>query len=268
MNIVTFGGGTGQSILLKSIKTLPISITAVSGCFDSGGSSGILKKKLNIVPPGDLRKCLSALSDLEDLFESRIIDNHPIGNLVLADLFTKDKNCNEALIKAKGIFKSKGNVFSVSNTPTELVATLSDGSIIEGETNIDNLGKNSDNHVTKIELKEKIEISEQVLNSLTEASHIIIGPGDHYSSITPLFLVEGIKEAIKDSDTKVIYIENLKEKKGETAHKTNEECANEILELIGRDSFDILISKNDDVTEDGESHSVEKLNKVLSKHLL
>jgi len=273
--IVVIGGGTGSFSVLRGLKKHPLSITAVVSMFDSGGSSGILRDEFGVLPPGDVRRCLLALSDekeekvLRDLFMFRFnkrtsLNGHSFGNLFLAALSSIMKDEMKAIEKAGELLKIKGTVLPVSLNKSHVHAKLEDGSVIKGETNIDVPKHNGDIRIEKVFLKPKARLGKDARRSILEADVIVIGPGDLYSSLIPNLLTDGMKDVLKRSKAKKVYVTNLMTKWGETNNLSISDCAREILSYAGLSRFDYIISNNKKMDADAlRSYRREKKQPLL-----
>jgi uncharacterized cofD-like protein len=219
--IVVLGGGTGLYTLLTGLKFYTPRITAVVSMSDSGGSSGILRDSLGVLPPGDIRRCLVALSKKEQ-FWRRIFDirfgneNHAIGNIILSDL-EKDFGCITDAIK----FLSEqmdvvGHVMPVTLDKGNLYAILENGEKIIGETNIDIPKHDPNLKIKEVGLEPRCFIYREASERLLNADSIVLSSGDLYTSVIPNLLVKGVKDAINNSKAKKIYICNIMTKYGET----------------------------------------------------
>lgn len=234
-NIVTFGGKTGHFQLLTGLKKLNDTslITAVVGTWDSGGSSGILRSELGVLPPGDIRACLLALMEDEDqqrvaqkLFDDRLkevvgpLKGHSLGNLIGVRLDHIFHGIDRGTEAERSLFRIKGHVFPATLTDLNLVGVTKNGIEIEGEAGIDNRKKRGDfdpkDRIMRIYFNAQADANPKVLEAITKADKIIFAPGDLYTSVLPHLLVEGVAEAIRKSKAKLIFILNLIEKKGET----------------------------------------------------
>ncbi|OGE38227.1 hypothetical protein A3D79_02980 [Candidatus Daviesbacteria bacterium RIFCSPHIGHO2_02_FULL_39_8] len=233
--IVTFGGGTGHFALLRGLVDLnePGMITSAVGTWDSGGSSGRLRTEMGILPPGDLRQCLLALMEdpkqrqvAHKLFEDRLTEvkgplkGHNLGNLITARLEQIYKGPDRGTEAERLLFRIRAKVLPVSLTDLQLIAQLETGGEIEGETNIDLRGEkgnyNPKDKITRIYFDTTADPNLEVLEAIAEADKIIFAPGDLYTSLLPHLLVSGIKEAIVNSQAKVLLVLNLMTKRGET----------------------------------------------------
>lgn len=221
--IVAIGGGTGLSTLLRGLKEYPVKLTAVVAVTDEGGSSGKLRKELKIIPPGDIRNCLTALSAEESLmsrlfqyrFKGGSLYDHSFGNLFLAAISDLSGGFEKGIAAASKVLAIKGDVVPVTLSDVRLKAKLSNGSVITGERKISSLLP--DESIKKLYLVGKnIKPHPKVISSILHADFIILGPGSLYTSIISNLLVPGINDAIKKSPAKKIYISNIMTQPGET----------------------------------------------------
>lgn len=267
--IVTIGGGTGSFTVLRGIREYPFDISAICTTFDSGGSSGILRDEYGILPPGDIRRCLVALSDdtiepvLRELFNFRFdnegsLKGHSFGNLLLTALTQITGSYPEAIEKASQILRCRGSIFPVSLDSSHLCAELEDGTVIKGESNIDIPKHDANLKITKVFLDPPVNSYSEANNAILEADFIIIGPGDLYTSIVPNLLADGISESIQKSKAKTIYISNLMTKLGETGGFNASDFVKEVLKYTGLDKINYLICNTGEITED-------QLNKYSSE---
>ncbi len=219
------GGGTGLSTLLKGLRYRTQDITAIVSVADDGGSSGKLRQEYNILPPGDIRNCISALADegyqlgefLNYRFEEGSLAGHAMGNLILTAL---DGMCSHdfesAVSMACDIFNTHGRVVPVSAEDITLNAVLSNGERLVGESAI-GMPKADGVRIEKVFLSpERPKATESAVRAILGADVIIMGPGSLYTSIIPNFLVDGITDSIKKSEAKKIYICNIMTEPGET----------------------------------------------------
>lgn len=226
MKIVTLGGGTGQFTLLLSLKKIQnLDITAVVSMADSGGSSGRLRDELGALPPGDILKALLALSVLpgstaRDIllhrFSKGALKDHNAGNMLLTILSQYSGSFLDA-VKALGeILKVRGTVLPVTTGQITLRARLENGQEIVGEKNIDIPDSPQRPRIKDVWLEPNAFALSETLRAIKEADVLLISPGDLFTSIVPVFLVRGIKEALQEFRGKIIYICNTMTKPGET----------------------------------------------------
>ena len=228
--IVTIGGGSGQYSLLRGLRDIDgIDITAVVSMVDSGGSTGRLRDELGILPPGDLLKCILALSPYQDTvrtiflkrFENdRRLRGHNAGNMLLT-MLSRFTGSFPAGVQALGeILDVQGSVLPVTVDKATLVAELTDGSRIYGERAIDTPRGNQREKIRDVWLvphhSDSICVFPPVIDAIQRADYIIIGPGDLFTSILPNFLVSGVKEALLTCHACILYVLNIMTKYGET----------------------------------------------------
>jgi len=224
--VVVIGGGTGVYTALSGLKKYNYNLSVIVSMSDNGGSTGLLREEFGVLPPGDIRRALIALSDsnnkiLSDLFNFRFEENssfkgHSLGNLLLTALEKITGNFDKAVKEAVKILNVKGDVIPVTLTPTLLCAELENGEIIKGETNIDIPKHDGTLKVKKVFLEPSAKANKRATTAIKQADIIILGPGDLYTSILPNLIVEGIKDAVIKSKAKKIYIVNIMTKYGET----------------------------------------------------
>ena len=217
INLVCFGGGTGLPSLLSGLKHNPwLEVTAVVNMFDTGGSSGELRDKFGILPPGDILKCLLALSE-DDTIARKILlkrinhrdhPGHTGGNLLLFALEKVYENYQDSINALAQILSVKGKVLPVTLTKATLCGKYIDGTIYKGETSID-IGVHEGKEVNELFLEPSAKASSQVLRAISNADILCIGPGSFYTSILPNFLPKGVREAIKSSKAPIIFTANL-----------------------------------------------------------
>jgi len=220
--IVAIGGGTGLSTLLRGLKRSTSNLTAVVTVTDDGGSSGRLQKELGILPPGDIRNCLVALSNDEamvtDLFRYRFhegegLTGHSFGNLFLAAMTGITGNFDKAIKESSRVLNIKGRVLPATLQNVRLCAQLTGGNVVRGETSI----SSSHGTIEKLFLEPSgARPLDEVLEALRDADAIVLGPGSLYTSILPNFLVEGVSRAVADSAAVKVYVCNVMTQPGET----------------------------------------------------
>lgn len=220
--IVAIGGGTGLSMLLRGIKKYTNNITAVVTVGDDGGSSGRLREDMGILPPGDIRNCIAALADddnlITELFQYRFkkgegLEGHSFGNLFLTALCAITGNMVKAVKESSKVLNIRGVVLPATLDDMKLAAEFEDGSTIKGESNIPEEHK----HIKKLFTEPAhCKALPEVLEAIANADLIILGPGSLYTSVIPNLLVDGIVDAIMESTAKKIYVCNIMTQPGET----------------------------------------------------
>lgn len=247
--VVTIGGGTGSFMLLSGLKKYPIEIAAVVSMADDGGSTGQLRDELGVLPPGDVRQCLVALADesekLRELmsyrFDEGSLEGHSFGNLFLSALEKTEGSFLKGVEEAAKILKIRGEVVPVTGSDVNLMVTLSDGTELIGEHEINTNEQVVEKGIQKVYLHPEAIANEVAIQKILEADLVIIGPGNHYCSIVPNLLVTGIPEALQNTKAKVVYNANLVNKKGHTTGYTLERYAAEINRFIGADRLDYVV---------------------------
>ena len=221
-NIVAIGGGTGLSMLLRGIKKYTNNITAIVTVGDDGGSSGRLREDMGILPPGDIRNCIAALADddnlITELFQYRFkkgegLEGHSFGNLFLTALCAITGNMVKAVKESSNVLNIRGDVLPATLDDMKLAAEFEDGSIIHGESNIPEEHKQIKRLFTE---PANCKALPEVLEAIAGADLIILGPGSLYTSVIPNLLVDGIVDAITQSTAKKIYVCNIMTQPGET----------------------------------------------------
>lgn len=222
--IVTIGGGTGTYVVLSALKNFDLDLSAIVSMSDDGGSTGRLRDDYGVLPPGDIRRSLIALSatskPLRKLFDYRFksgdLDGHNFGNLFLSALEKIEGNFYRAVLTASQVLNVKGKVIPVTLDAVRLYAELENGEVVSGETNIDIPKHNPKLKIEKVFLKPSAKANRDALKAVQEADLVVIGPGDLYTSVIPNFLVAGMRQAIRSSSARKIYLCNLMTKNGET----------------------------------------------------
>lgn len=212
--IVAIGGGTGLSSLLRGLKFFPVDITAVVTIADDGGSSGLLRETFEMPPPGDIRNVITAMSEVEplvqELFQYRFKTNnelkgHPVGNLLLAAMNDITNDFPSAVSALCQVLNVRGKVLPSTIEAPRLKAVLTSGQVLEGERFI---GKTPE-AIDHVYLDKKHQASSQVIDAITSADAIILGPGSLYTSVIPNLLVANIKKAIIESSASKLYVSNI-----------------------------------------------------------
>lgn len=247
--IVTIGGGTGSFTLLSGLKHYQYDITAIVTMADDGGSTGVLRDELGVLPPGDVRQCLVALADssleLRSLmnyrFENGGLEGHNFGNLFLSALEKINGSFTLGVAEAIRILNVRGNVVPVSEDDMRLKIMLNDGRILSGEKELDDNENIREIGVHKVTLAKSVRANPDAVHAIQKADYVIIGPGDHYGSIVPNLLVSGIRAVIKKTRAKVIFVAPLTNKKGLTAGYTLAHYVEHIESLISKGRVNFVI---------------------------
>ncbi len=242
--IVAIGGGTGLSTMLKGIKKLTNNITAVVTVGDDGGSSGKLREELGVLPPGDIRSCIAALADDEDLvaklFQFRFkecagLSGHSFGNLFLTAMCAITGDMVRAVKESSKVLSIRGRVLPSTLDDMRLVAEMDDGTIIKGESNIPESGKKIKRLFSE---PDNCKALEDVIWAIHDADLIILGPGSLYTSVIPNLLIKSIAKAVNDAKAKKIYVCNIMTQPGET---DGFKVSDHIKALINHAGYDKII---------------------------
>jgi uncharacterized cofD-like protein len=220
--VVAVGGGTGLSMLLSGVKNITNNLTAVVTVGDDGGSSGRLRESMGILPPGDIRHCITALADDEDLvnklFKYRFkngegLEGHSFGNLFLTALCAITGSMVTAIKESSNVLSIRGRVLPATLDDMKLVAEMEDGRIIKGESTI----PEANGKILRLFTEPaNCKALPEVLEAIKNAELIILGPGSLYTSVIPNLLIKEISEAIIKSKAKKIYVCNIMTQPGET----------------------------------------------------
>ncbi len=257
MKIVTIMGGTGSYVILPELKKYNVDITAIIGGFDSGGSTGRIRREFGGIALGDLRRGFLGLGSDEDAygllkeatkhrFNTGFMEGQCLGNFIL--LSQEIGKGIENIRKAEKLFGFKPNhhIMPPSFDDCQLCAELENGEIIEGETNIDVPKHDSKIKIKRVFLRPEAFSYDECIREIENADKIVIGPGDLYSSILQSILVKGIKEALKRSNAKKIFICNIFTKAGETHDFNVSDHIRELVKYMGvKPDYVIINSKTD-----------------------
>lgn len=256
--ILAIGGGTGLSTLLKGIKNYSSDITAIVTMADDGGGSGVLRRSFGMLPPGDVRNCLLALSDIEPemntllshRFEKGELKGQSFGNLFLLAMNEIYGSFEEAVKMASSILRVKGTVMPITVNDVNIEATYDDKSKAFGESILPAEAIKDNKKIKRVELCPKdVEPLDGVITAINKADIILIGPGSLYTSIIPNLLVKGVTEAIISSPAKKIYVQNVMTQHGETDDMSVKDHVGAIFEHSDK-IFDSIIINNKVLSED------------------
>jgi uncharacterized cofD-like protein len=248
IKITTIGGGSGQYALLAGLRDLDeIEINSIVSMVDSGGSTGRLRDELGILPPGDVLKCLLALSPQREIARSLFLKRfskdkrllgHNAGNMLLTMLSRYTGSFPTGIQALGEILDVRGNILPVTTDRATLVAELTDGTRIFGENAIDmprggQLSKIKDVYLVPHHTG-CITAYPPVIGAINAADYIIIGPGDLFTSILSNIVVPGVKEAIQGTKATIVYVVNIMTKYGETHNYSCMDFISKLEEGIGR----------------------------------
>ena len=283
--IVVIGGGTGNFVILRGLKKYDVDLSAIVAMADSGGSTGILRDELGVLPPGDVRQCLVALSNSSRLmrslmnyrFENGNLGGHNFGNLLLSALEKVTGSFERAVEEAGRILYIKGKVIPVTLNQVHLKMILKNSKILEGEGEI-YLSQDIHQGYKSIYLEPYPTVNPRVIDEIMNADLVVLGPGGFYTSLIPNLLVEGVTEALQKTLAKKVFVVNLMNRKGQfTTHKVSDRLT-ELVKFLGKDIFDyILVNKSkpsqeliQNYSEEGDlvENDINKDERVIAADLL
>ncbi|HHT9110502.1 MAG TPA: uridine diphosphate-N-acetylglucosamine-binding protein YvcK [Candidatus Brocadiaceae bacterium] len=253
LKILAIGGGTGLPIMLEGSKTYSRHLTAVVTVTDSGRSSGILREEFGILPPGDVRNCLVALSESEEqerelyqLFQYRFnrgsLEGMSLGNLLMAALTDITGSFEQAIKRASKILNIRGKVLPSTLANTHICAELEDGTYVEEEFNVRGLGKAP---IKNVFLKtNNVMPLQEAVDEILKADIIVIGPGSLFTSLITNLLVPGIRNAIKNSKATKIYVCNIVTQPGQTDSYKVSDHIKAVIKYLGDGALDYVIVNN------------------------
>ncbi len=256
--IVIIGGGSGISVVMRGLKKFTDNITAIVTVADDGGSSGKIREDLGMLPPGDIRNCIVALSEAEPIMQELMqyrfttgrFSGHSLGNMLIAGITDMQGGIEEALTCIHKIFAVSGRVLPVSLDDIILYAKLADGNIVKGESNIPNVAKWNNTSVEEVYIKPaNAKGLEASVEAILDADIILIGPGSLYTSIIPNLLINDIKVALAETSAKKVLSMNLMTQPGETDHMNFLDHVNALIKHVGTNIFDVILVNNKKISQ-------------------
>ncbi|CAG8998682.1 MAG: Gluconeogenesis factor [Candidatus Celerinatantimonas neptuna] len=252
--IATIGGGSGQFVLLSALRDIEsLDISAIVSMTDSGGSTGRLRDELGILPPGDILKCILALSPHRDMARKLLLKRftgnqrlrgHSAGNMLLTMLSQYSGSFSTGIEALAQLLDVKGEILPVTTDKSTLVAQLTNGEQIFGESAIDVPRGHQRQKIANVFLvphhSDQVTVFPRVIERIRQVKAVILGPGDLYTSIIPNLLVPGVREALQKTSAKLIYISNIMSKFGETDGYSLESFVSVLEHYIGR-SLDVIV---------------------------
>jgi uncharacterized cofD-like protein len=248
--VVVIGGGTGNFTVLKGLKDYPVDLSAIVSMADDGGSTGILRDELGVLPPGDVRQCLIALSNSSNMmrslmnyrFENGGLEGHSFGNLLLSALEKVTGSFEKAVEEMGKILFIKGKVIPVTTHQVRLKMLLSNRKL-EGEREV-YLSHEIDQGYKSIYLEPFPKANPHAIDEIMSADVIVLGPGGLHTSLIPNLLVEGLSAALRASTAKKAFVVNLMNRRGQTTGFKVSDYLEEIVRFIGEDIFDHILVNN------------------------
>ena len=240
IKLAAIGGGTGLSVLLNGLKK-KFDVAAIVTVGDNGGGSGILREDLNMLPPGDIRNCLLALSEAPDdlrkllsyRFEDGSLKGQSLGNLIIAGMVKSEGSFEDGIQVVSNVLNLKGKVYPVTIDNMDLCAVLSDGVNVRGESEIAIFALKRKAGIKELSLINHVNISEHAKDAILNADVVTLGPGSLYTSVICNLLVDGVREALKDK--KVVYIANVMTQPEETMGYSLYNHVEEVERYLGRE---------------------------------
>ncbi len=242
------GGGTGNFTVLRGLKRHDLDLSAIVSMADDGGSTGILRDELGVLPPGDVRQCLVALSNSSRLmrslmnyrFENGNLGGHSFGNLLLSALEKVTGSFEKAVEEVGRILYIKGKVIPVTTHPVRLKMVLKSREVLEGEREI-YLSEKIDQGYDSLFLEPYPQPNPHAISEIMNADLIVMGPGGLHTSIIPNLLIKGVSYALRQTDATILYISNLMNRKGQTTGFKVSDYHREMIRYIGHDVFDYIL---------------------------
>ena len=245
---MTIGGGTGNFVVLSGLKSYDVELSVIVSMADDGGSTGILRDELGVLPPGDVRQCLVALSDSSRLmrslmnyrFETGCLCGHSFGNIFLSALEKTTGSFEKAVEEVGKVLSIKGKVIPVTTHQVKLKMLLRNGKLLEGEKEVYSSTEIC-NGFDSIYLEPFPKANPRAIDEIMNADLIVFSPGGIYTSIIPNLLVEGISKALRETKAKKLFVVNLVNKHHQTPDFKVGNYLREIQKFIGKDIFDFII---------------------------
>jgi len=253
--IVVIGGGTGLSTLLRGLKNYTMNLTAIVTVADDGGSSGRLRNEMGILPPGDIRNCLVALSDTENImeklfsyrFDTGTLKGHSLGNLFLAGMADTFGDFQKGIENVSKVFALRGSVYPSALEQVVLSAELVDGTFVKGETQV----RDTTGRIKRVYLEpEDCKAPPEALKALEEADLVVLGPGSLYTSVLPNLLVKDIREKLKELDVPCIYVCNIMTEPGETDEFDVVDHLQALIDHIGAGIVDVVVANKQEISKE------------------
>ena len=251
--IAVIGGGHGLSNMLRGLKQYSENISAIVSVADDGGGSGVLRQDLGMPPPGDIRNCLEALANTEPLmrelmqyrFKDGSLAGQSFGNLFLAALNEISDSFDVAVSRMSEVLAITGRVLPVTTADVQLEAEFENGATVVGESKIFYCKKKENCRIRKVRLlPEHSKALPDAVRAIRDADILVLGPGSLYTSIIPNLLVDGIVDAIRDSDALKVYVANVMTQEGETEGYTVEDHIQALFKHSVPGLFDLCLANS------------------------
>ncbi len=253
--VVVIGGGTGMPVLLRGLRKYPINLSAIVTVADDGGSTGRLREDLSIPAPGDIRKVIASMSDVEPtlmkLFQHRFengngLSGHALGNLILAGMTSITGDFYKGIKEISKVFNVKGRIYPISNSNMYLKAEFEDGTVIRGESQIPKVKK----RIKRVFYdSSEVEPLPEAIRAIKQAELIVIAPGSLYTSILPNLVAPKIQKAIEQSDATSVYVCNIMTQDGETSEYTASDHIRAIHQHANQSFLDRIIMHDVEISD-------------------
>lgn len=264
--VVTLGGGTGMSYILKGLKQFPIDITAIVSVCDDGKSTGRLREEFDILAVGDIRKVIIALSKTEPLIEKLLdyrfetrsdLNGHSLGNLLLAGLIDISDDITTGIKSISKILNLNGKVLPLTSENVVLMGEMKDGTIIEGEHNI----TNDDREIKNVFYKNEPKVLPEVISEIKEADLIVLSMGSIFTSLLPHLISKEIIEAIDQSNADIMYVCNMMTQPGETDNFKASDHVKLINQYLGKRKINAVLVNDGEISQEIKQKYVVKEQK-------
>lgn len=270
--VVAIGGGSGLSTLLRGLKHFPVSLSGIVTMTDNGKSSGRLSREMGVLPPGDVRKCLAALSNdeqlLTKLFEYRFdkgrgLSGHSLGNLLLIALADITGDFESAVRASSKILAIKGEVIPSTLEHVSLIGELNNGQRALGE--VDTAIQGHRFGIKKVSIvPEDVHAHPTAIHFIKNADVIVVGPGSFYTSLVPNFLIKDLRKAFEESPARKIYVCNASTERGETEGYSVEDHIIKLRQYVNGTRFDAALVNSKIVESDGQEGKLGTIRNITT----
>lgn len=270
--VVAIGGGSGLSTLLRGLKHFPVSLSGIVTMTDNGKSSGRLSREMGVLPPGDVRKCLAALSNdeqlLTKLFEYRFdkgrgLSGHSLGNLLLIALADITGDFESAVRASSKILAIKGEVIPSTLEHVSLIGELNNGQRALGE--VDTAIQGHRFGIKKVSIvPEDVHAHPTAIHFIKNADVIVVGPGSFYTSLVPNFLIKDLRKAFEESSARKIYVCNASTERGETEGYSVEDHIIKLRQYVNGTRFDAALVNSKIVESDGQEGKLGTIRNITT----
>lgn len=256
--IVAIGGGTGLSTMLRGLKKYTKNLTAIVTVADDGGGSGVLRREIGMLPPGDIRHCMEALANVEPVMERLLtyrftegsLSGQSLGNLLIAALNGITGSFEEAVAQISHVLAITGRVLPVTGADVQLEAVFENGTRVVGESKIFSFKKEQDCRIAHVSLiPQRPKAIPAALEAIRQADLILLGPGSLYTSIIPNLLVDGVVDEICRAGALKLYICNIMTQDGETEGYTAADHVAALLAHADNDLIDVCLANSQQISE-------------------